>query len=92
MTNFAYTQIGLQTTNKTVLGAVNEVQAVMGKVLTATLEAGETSLTLTDNAITVNASYDFYGIYPTNISLSSGSMTLTFDEQEEDVEIKVVIF
>lgn len=75
--------------NKTV------VDAVVGTVLTDTLEAGETTLTFTDNAITISSTFDFYtdtfGVNPTAVSVSAGSITLTFEEQSSDVEVKVVV-
>lgn len=66
-----------------------------GTVLTDTLEAGETSLTFTDASITAGAIIDIYtsvfGFAPTNVSVSTGSMTLTFVSQAADVDVKVVI-
>ena len=58
-----------------------------------TLLAGNTTVTLSDNAITPTATYDFYtdvyGVNPTNVSISVGSITLTFEEQSSDVIVKV---
>ena len=88
----------LETTSKTVSGAINEVNSKF-KDITGTLTQGSTSLTLTDSAITTSATYDFftsiYGVNPTSVSVTNGSpngtMVLTFDEQESDMSVKVRI-
>ena len=81
----------MPTTNKTVAGAIQEMY---GTVLTDTLEAGETTLTFTNQAITTNSTLDniwasVFGIFPTNAVFATGSLTLTFDAQANDIEIKV---
>ena len=87
----------LNTSAKTLVGAVNEVlqSAGGGTVLTATLTAGNTSVTFTNAAITTTATYDFYtdvyGVNPTAVALSSGSLTLTFEAQASDLAVKVRI-
>lgn len=77
------------------LGNKNVINAINGTVLTNTLEVGETSLTFTDAAITTNSTFDFYtdrfGINPTAVSVSAGTMTLTFEEQSADIGVKVVV-
>lgn len=83
----------LKTSNKTVAGAINEL---CGVVLIDTLEAGETTLTFTNQAITTNSTLDniwasVFGIFPTNAVFATGSLTLTFDAQTNDIEIKVRI-
>lgn len=66
-----------------------------GTVLTDTLEAGQTSLTFTDSSITTGAIIDIYtsvfGLAPSAVSVSTGTMTLTFASQGSDVDVKVVI-
>lgn len=61
--------------------------------LTGTLLAGNTIVTITDAVITTTATFDFYtdtyGVNPIDISVSTGSITLTFEEQESDVIVKV---
>lgn len=91
----------LHTSNKTIIGAINEVNsATSGVTKTGTLEAGETSLVFTDNAITDDSLVDwyieeaYYGIVaPTAFATdeTNHTLTLTFEAQEADVEIKVVI-
>lgn len=75
------------------LGNKTVANAITGTVVTGTLEAGETSLTLSSAAITTTSTLDFYtdtyGINPTAVSVSTGSVTLTFEEQSADVGVKV---
>jgi len=64
-------------------------------ILTGTLTAGNTTLTLTNAAITTSSLVDVYtnvfGLSPTNITVSIGTMTLTFTAQQSDVSVKVLI-
>lgn len=95
LNSFAYITSPLQTTAKTIVGAINEVQPYMGKILTGTLEAGDTSITFTDEFITTTKSYDYYTnthIEPTSVTISNGQAILTFEEQEVDIQVEVVIF
>jgi hypothetical protein len=66
-----------------------------GKALTSTLTAGQTTLTFTDSSITANSTVDVYtsvyGVSPTEITSGTGSLTLTFDSQDSDLSVKVVI-
>lgn len=58
-----------------------------------TLPAGETSITLSNAAITTDSTIDYYtnvfGVNPTNVSVANGSVTLTFDSQASDLGVKV---
>ena len=67
----------------------------VGKVLTSTLTAGQTTITFTDSSITANSTVDVYtsvyGVSPTEITSATGSLTLTFDSQDSDLSVKVVI-
>lgn len=91
-------QNALSTTNKTICGAINEVlaQAGGGVTLTGTLTAGQTTITLSSMAITANSTLDFYtdvfGINPTSVSVSTGSVTLTFESQATDINVKVRVW
>ena len=80
----------LPTTNKTVAGAIQEMY---GTVLIDTLEAGETTVTFTNNAITTNSTLDIYtdtfGVNPTNVTVSTGEIVLTFSAQANDLGVKV---
>ena len=63
--------------------------------LTGTLTAGQTTLTIQNNAITTTATYDFFtdafGVSPTDVEVTTGQIVLTFEEQESDVSVKVRI-
>lgn len=64
-----------------------------GNVLEATLVTGETTVTITDDSIKDDSMIDVYtdvhGVNPSDISVASGTITLTFDAQEADVIVKV---
>lgn len=82
----------LRTTSKTIVGAINETRGVS---LTGTLVAGNTSITLSNNAITSNSILDIYtdtfGVNPTDVTVATGSVTLTFDSQAANVAILVFV-
>lgn len=84
----------LNTANKSIFGAINEL-AAGGVVLTGTLNAGSTTITLSDAAINANSSFDFYtsvyGIAPTAVSVSAGEIELTFEAQSVNLGVKVVV-
>ena len=69
------------------------IKKLLYKDLTATLSANATSLTITDSAITTSATYDIftdtYGVNPTAVSVSNGSMTLTFTARGSATKVKV---
>ena len=60
-----------------------------------TLLAGETEITITNDNITENSALSFYtsiyGVNPTAAVANAGSVTLTFDAQETDMEVGVRI-
>lgn len=63
-------------------------------VLSGTLAAGETSISFTSEAITTDATFDFYtsiyGVSPVTAPIvTDGSITLEFDAQETDMNVKV---
>ena len=80
----------LNTSDKKVLGAINEVR---GTFVTGTLTAGSTSLTLSDASITTTSTIDIYtdvfGIQPVNASVSTGTITLSFLAQASNISVKV---
>lgn len=61
--------------------------------VTGTLTAGQTSVILSDSAITTTSTLDFYtdvfGVNPTAVSVSNGSVTLTFEVQASNLGVKV---
>lgn len=121
----------LETTNKTVIGAINEVaqggggggsdvewtqivqsgtkiaEIEIDDVVTnvyapsggggytevsGTLTAGQTSITLSDASITANSTIDVYtdaDVEYNSISVSTGSVTITFDAQASNMGVKV---
>ena len=64
-------------------------------VVTGTLSAGSTSITLSNSNITtssvVDVYTDVYGVNPTDISVSAGSITLTFDAQSSAINIRIEV-
>lgn len=83
----------LVTSSKTIFGAINELAGI---VLSGTLTAGQTSITFTDASITdsstlANVWINVFGVYPTNIVIAAGSITLTFESQSSDIGVKVRI-
>ena len=79
--------------NKVQIGST--IYSVGGLEIIDTLEAGETELTISNNAITTTATYDFFtdafGVSPTDVEVTAGQIVLTFEEQESDVSVKVRI-
>ena len=71
----------------------NKLSNVFKAKVTGTLTAGQTSIKLTDNAITTDSKFDFYtsiyGVSPTNVAVAAGSITLTFDAQETNMNVEV---
>ena len=64
--------------------------------VTGTLTAGSTTLTLSDASITTSSTLDFYtsvyGVNPTAVSISTGSVTLTFEAQLSNIDVKVRVW
>ena len=86
--------VALTTTDKTIVGAINEVASTPTYTeVSGTLTAGSTSLTLSDASILATSTFDIYvstfGIQPTNAVVATGSITLTFLAQASDISVKV---
>ena len=83
----------LNTTSKTPVGAINEVNGKFGVVLTGTLTAGATSITLSDASITATSTIevytDIFGAWLENMVVSTGSVVLTFEAQSANMAVKV---
>lgn len=66
-----------------------------GTLISGTLTAGSTSITLSDASITSNSWISpytsVYGVNPTGISVSTGSVTLTFAAQGSDITVGVEV-
>lgn len=60
--------------------------------ISGTLEAGETEITLTNSAITTSSTIEVFNdldVPYVSKTVSTGSITLTFDEQDSDMSVKV---
>lgn len=99
-TTYDNTTSGLTSTN--VQGAIDEISETTtnlptaGTQITGVLNAGETEITFTNDAITsdstLNAVYTSkYGMSVNSAVFGEGSLTLTFSAQEENIDILVVI-
>lgn len=87
----AYVFNALNTTSKNIIGSINEVR---GKVLTGTLTAGSTSITISDSSITASSLIDVYndaGVGWESITATTGSVTITFEAQSADMAVEVVV-
>lgn len=92
---------GLHTTVKNIIGAINEVlsSAGGGVTLTATLTAGQTSVTFTDDALVstctkkVYVPDDFFGVAPTAITTdyANHTVTYTFPAQASNMQVKLEV-
>ena len=84
---------GTLESKKIALSVVKEF--IGGKVLTGTLAAGNTSLTISDAAIETTSLLDIYtdvyGVNPLTISVATGSVTMTFDVQQSALNVKVIV-
>ncbi len=65
------------------------------KELTGTLTAGSTSLVFQDASITaaswIDGASSVYGVNPTAAVAAAGSLTLTFEAQQTNIDVKVRI-
>lgn len=64
--------------------------------VSGTLSAGSTSITLSDASITTSSTIDVFvdtfGVNPTAMTVSTGSVTLTFEAQESNLGVKVRVY
>lgn len=91
----------LNTTVKNIIGAINEVlsSAGGGVTLTATLTAGQTTVTFTDNSLTATCTKkvyvpdDFFGVVPTAITTdyANNTVTYTFPAQASNMQVKLEV-
>ena len=65
------------------------------KVLTATLTAGQTSVTFNDSCILESSDYEVkttvYGVAPNTVTITQGQAVLAFDPQANDMGVKLVV-
>ena len=68
---------------------------ITGGILTGTLTAGSTSVTISDASIVAGSMLevytDVYGLQPTNVAVTTGQIVLTFTAQGTDVNIKIKV-
>ena len=73
------------------------VQQKINKIieLNGNLAAGNTTLTLSGENITINSTIDIYtyvyGISPKNVTVEDGQITLEFKALDHELNVKVVI-
>lgn len=85
------------TLNAADVGATTQayVDSLQPVVVTGTLAAGSTSIELSNTAITTEKTFDFYtdtfGINPKSVEVIAGKITLTFDELESNLGVKVEV-
>ncbi len=81
--------------NVSLSSKVQSYDAAIGKILTGTLVTGQTSVEIEDESITTGKMYDIftdvYGLEPTNVAISTGRITLTFDAQGANITVKVKV-
>lgn len=73
----------------------NTVNPEQLNIIKAVLSAGESSVTISDERITENSVLSFYtsvyGVNPTEVTVETGSVTLSFEAQESDLIVGVRI-
>lgn len=73
-----------------------QIANVTPTILTATLTAGQTSLTFTDASILTTSVIDIYtsiyGVAPTAATSDTGTITFTFDAQASDMLVEVDVY
>ncbi len=73
-------------------GALSTLNSKL-EITKAILAAGATTVTISDSQITTDSTLSFYtsvyGTNPTTVSVANGSVTLTFDAQDADMEVGV---
>ena len=82
------------TTISTELAAIKALaQQLPWTDIDQTLTAGQTTLTISNAAITSTSAIQIFtnafGVEPTNMVLATGSVTLTFIAQQNDINVKV---
>lgn len=90
----------LTTTSKNIVGSINEIKSgqsayISGFALEGTIEAGNTEIIFEDERILATSTgiwcTSVFGVNPTDVDISAGSITLTFDERDSDLGVRVVI-
>lgn len=78
---------------KYIVEGSGEATGIFGKILIGSLAIGDTTVVLQDSFITttsmIDVYTDVYGVNPTNVTVTTGSITLTFEAQESVLNVKV---
>lgn len=78
--------------NNDLINSINNINSKL-EITTNTLAAGEMSVEISDSRITTDSALSFYtsiyGVNPTDVVVANGSVTLTFDAQDVDMEVGV---
>lgn len=92
------TENGVYTNNKIyVKNGTSEYKevATVSPMITGTLSAGSTSITLTDSRITTDSVFRFFtskfGVSPTACTVNNGAVILTFEAQSEPITVGVKV-
>lgn len=76
--------------------AISALSACGFTEVSGTLSTGSTSITLSDASITTSSTIDVFvdtfGVNPTAMTVSTGSVTLTFEAQESNLGVKVRVY
>lgn len=76
--------------------SVNDVLNRMVDYIEGTLASNQNTLILTDSRIKTTSVYeiftDVYSVYPKNVSVSNGSMTIEFYNHTQSVNVKVRVY
>lgn len=87
-----YTQVGDSFGSKDI-NATNEILNKFQSFITGTLKVGYTTVYISDNSITTDSMFDIYtnvyGVNPTKVEVTDGTIILVFDAQATEVEVKV---
>lgn len=81
--------------NRSIQGMIKQLNDMIQRasITRSVLAAGETSITISDNRITTDSVLSFYtsiyGVNPKTVSVSNGSVALTYEEQTADMEVGV---
>lgn len=91
------TENGTPYSSQTFNDMQDNIEAAIGVEVIETLTAGQTSITLQEEHIstadtcTLEFKTNIFGVSPTAVSVSAGSVTLTFPAQSTDMRVKAVV-
>lgn len=91
---FTEVRLAIDSTEDNIARVINDSNtAPLYVEASGTLLAGETNLTIVNGYIKTTSTFDIYtnvfGVDPTDVTVANGSITLTFDVQDTDINVKV---